>query len=151
MSGHTDQPKKRAAQRAEQALEKAGARRGFRACAKKLAGVPYVVIHEIEGDVRRAYTVASIDLVAVRAKDWNYPAWRAAVKPEERVEVAVAYFAANERRGLTGGDGRPILGEEQCAALASLLDGKAPEPDLRPEQIEVLEIAKRLGLAGDTR
>jgi hypothetical protein len=151
MSGYADQPKKRAAQRAELALEKAGVRHGFRACARKLAGVPYVVIHEAQGDVRRAYKIADIDLVAIRAKEWNYAAWRATVAPEESVDVAVYhfFFLKHDRRDLAHGHGGPILSELQRTVLALLLDKKDCGADLLPEQSAVLEIAKRLGLSSD--
>jgi hypothetical protein len=151
MSGYADQPKKRAAQRAELALEKAGVRHGFRACARKLAGVPYVVIHEAQNDVRRAYKISDIDLVAIRAKDWNYAAWRATVAPEESVDVAVYHFLKHERRDLSHRNGRPILSEPQRTVLALLLDKKDRGPGLLPEQTTVLEIATRLGLSSDVR
>jgi hypothetical protein len=142
--GFTKTSNKGSAQLAADVLDKVGPRHGFRARAKKLADDYYVVTRT--GDVARAYHVSDIDLAAVRA---DYLAWRRAAKPEESLTVAIHYFMAHRPAELVRHDDTAILTGEQRFVLDRRASGKGNGPDLSPDQVEVLEIAKRLGFAAE--
>ena len=141
---YTNRADEQTAKLAAEALNEGGLRHHLKARERKLAGAWYVVAHAY-GELARVYRVEDIDRAAVRAKDWDYPTWRAAVKPEESVEVAVEYFMTKDRGAVARQDGAPILGPSQREVLIRLLDSAPLSDDLTPEQVEVLEIAKGLG------
>jgi len=132
------------AKRIAEALDAAGRRHGFVAADHELAGALYVVTQARADELDRAYPVAGID-VASAAKD--YEAWRAATAPEESLDVAVCYFMDpnGRRRDLARHDGSAVLTTGQRAALNLRADDKPCPPDLPPEQVKVLDVAKQWG------